>query len=64
MPTYVTLLKWTDQGVQDVKNMPARFEAAKQLTPHQNSNFRANWMIRGSAALSIRPKRAVTLAVA
>jgi uncharacterized protein with GYD domain len=32
MPTYVTLFKWSDQGAKDVKNAPARFEAAKQLT--------------------------------
>ena len=28
MPTYVTLYKWTDQGVKDVKNTPARFQAS------------------------------------
>ena len=32
MPTYVTLFKWTEQGVRDVKNAPARFEAARKLT--------------------------------
>ena len=32
MPTYVTLFKWTEQGIKDVKNAPARFEAAKKLT--------------------------------
>jgi uncharacterized protein with GYD domain len=32
MPTYVTLFKWTEQGVRDVKNAPARFEASKKLT--------------------------------
>ena len=31
MPTYVTLFKWTEQGVKDVKNMPARFQASKKL---------------------------------
>ncbi len=31
MPTYVTLFKWTDQGVKDVKNAPARFEASRKL---------------------------------
>jgi uncharacterized protein with GYD domain len=31
MPTYVTLFKWTEQGVKDVKNAPARFEASKKL---------------------------------
>ena len=32
MPTYVTLYKWTDQGVRNIKNAPARFQAAKKLT--------------------------------
>ena len=32
MPTYVTLFKWTEQGVKDVKNAPARFQASKKLT--------------------------------
>jgi len=31
MPTYVTLFKWTEQGIQDIKNVPARFDAAKKL---------------------------------
>jgi uncharacterized protein with GYD domain len=32
MPTYVTLFKWTEHGVKDVKNAPARFQASKKLT--------------------------------
>ncbi len=31
MPTYVTLFKWTEQGVKDMKNALARFAAAKKL---------------------------------
>lgn len=31
MPTYVTLFKWTEQGIKDIKNVPARFDAAKKL---------------------------------
>jgi uncharacterized protein with GYD domain len=31
MPTYVTLFKWTEQGVKDIKNAPARFAASKKL---------------------------------
>lgn len=27
MPTYVTLYKWTDQGIKNVKDSPARIEA-------------------------------------
>ena len=29
MPTYITLLNWTQQGVEDVKESPARLERAK-----------------------------------
>ena len=32
MPTYVTLFKWTEQGIKDIKNASARFEASKKLT--------------------------------
>jgi len=31
MPTYVTLFKWTEQGVKDMKNAHARFAADKKL---------------------------------
>jgi uncharacterized protein with GYD domain len=31
MPTYVTLFKWTEQGVKDIKNAPARFQVSKKL---------------------------------
>ncbi len=31
MAIYVTLFKWTEQGVKDVKNAPARFQASKKL---------------------------------
>ena len=30
MPTYVALMKLTEQGLKDIKNFPARFEAAKK----------------------------------
>ncbi len=28
MPTYITLYKWTDQGVKNVKSAPARIDAS------------------------------------
>ncbi len=28
MPVYVTLFKWTDQGVKDIKEAPKRIEAS------------------------------------
>jgi uncharacterized protein with GYD domain len=31
MPTYVTLFKWTEQGMKNIKDAPARFQASKKL---------------------------------
>jgi uncharacterized protein with GYD domain len=31
MPTYITLCKLTDQGAQDIKNMPKRIKAAGKM---------------------------------
>ena len=30
MPTYVTLLKYTEQGIKSIKESPSRLEKAKQ----------------------------------
>jgi len=30
MPTYITLMKWTDQGIRNVKESPQRLDAAKK----------------------------------
>jgi uncharacterized protein with GYD domain len=31
MPTYVTLVKWTQEGIQNIKGLPDRFQAAGKL---------------------------------
>ena len=30
MPTYIALLKWTPQGLQNVKESPSRLDAARK----------------------------------
>ena len=30
MPTYITLLKWTSQGAQNIKQSPSRLDAARK----------------------------------
>ena len=30
MPTYISLLKWTDRGLRDVRESPQRLDAAKR----------------------------------
>jgi uncharacterized protein with GYD domain len=31
MPTYISLINWTDQGIRDVKESPQRFDAFKKV---------------------------------
>ncbi len=33
MPSYLSLLNWTDQGIHNIKDGPQRLEAAKQAIP-------------------------------
>lgn len=30
MPTYISLIKWTQQGIQNVKQSPSRLDAARK----------------------------------
>jgi uncharacterized protein with GYD domain len=30
MPTYITLMKWTDQGIGNIKESPQRLDAARK----------------------------------
>jgi uncharacterized protein with GYD domain len=30
MPTYIAMLKWTSQGLQDIKQSPSRLDAARK----------------------------------
>jgi uncharacterized protein with GYD domain len=32
MPTYISLVNWTDQGIQEFKESPARADATAELT--------------------------------
>jgi uncharacterized protein with GYD domain len=47
MPTYVTLYKWTEQGVKDVKNVPARVAKAKKLTESMGGKFLGIYVTMG-----------------
>jgi len=67
MPTYVTLFKWTDQGVKDVKNVPARFDAAKKLANSMGGKFHGLYVTMGDydvVALTEAPSDEVASAIA
>jgi uncharacterized protein with GYD domain len=47
MPTYVTLLKFTDKGIQTIKEAPKRVEAAKQMAKAGGAQIKAIYYVMG-----------------
>jgi len=48
MPTYVTLVKYTDQGIRNIKESPARLEAAKKFAKSVGAEIRSFYLALGS----------------
>lgn len=40
MPTYVTLLNYTEQGISTIESSPSRIESAKELAADLGGEFR------------------------
>ena len=67
MPTYVTLFKWTEQGVKDVKNGPARFQASRKLIESMGGKMLGLYVTMGEydvVAVTEGPSDEVASAVA
>ena len=47
MATYIALLKWTDQGIKDIKQSPSRLDAAKQAFASAGGQLKAFYMVMG-----------------
>ena len=47
MPTYVTLLRWTGQGLQNVKESPSRLDAARKAFEAAGVNMKDFYMVTG-----------------
>jgi uncharacterized protein with GYD domain len=47
MPTYITLLNWTEQGIRNIKKSPARLEKAKAATRAAGGGMKAFYMTLG-----------------
>jgi len=47
MPTYITLGKWTQQGIEKVKESPARLDAFKQLVKSMGGEVKGFYMVTG-----------------
>ncbi len=48
MPTYVSLLRWTEQGIRNVKESPARLDAAKQMFLSAGAEIKQFYLVSGS----------------
>ena len=47
MATYITLMQWTQQGIQNIKDAPARLDAAKQLVKSLGGEIKAVYLVMG-----------------
>ncbi|MPZ98368.1 MAG: GYD domain-containing protein [Dehalococcoidia bacterium] len=47
MPSYLSLLKWTDQGVRAVKESPQRIDQAKQAVEQAGGRMIFYYMLLG-----------------
>jgi len=47
MPLYITLLRWTDEGIRNVKDSPSRLEKAKEAIRASGGDFKAFYMTLG-----------------
>jgi uncharacterized protein with GYD domain len=45
--TYITLLKWTEQGIRNIKGGPQRLDAARQAIQQAGGNMREFFMVLG-----------------
>jgi len=47
MPTYISFVNWTEQGVRNVKDAPQRAEAAKALLKEMGGETKAIYITSG-----------------
>ena len=47
MPTYITLLHYTQQGIEKMKDSPTRLEAARQSVRQMGGEIKAFYLVMG-----------------
>lgn len=69
MPTFVTLVNWTDQGLKNVKQSPERLDAFKQAAESMGCTIKGFYLVTGDFDIVLiveapDAKTAVTLSLA
>ena len=47
MPTYISLIRYTQQGIQSVKEGPARLDAARQVFQSMGATIKDFYLVTG-----------------
>ncbi len=47
MPTYITLIRWTQKGIENIKESPGRLDAAKKTMQSMGAQFKAVYLVAG-----------------
>jgi uncharacterized protein with GYD domain len=47
MPTYISLVRWTEKGIGDVKKSPERLEKAKQAARAAGGEMKQFYLVMG-----------------
>jgi uncharacterized protein with GYD domain len=47
MPTYISLISYTDQGIKNIKDSPKRLEATKKTLKQLGGEVKAYYMTQG-----------------
>ncbi len=53
MPTYITLARWTQQGVEKIKESPTRLDGFKKLVKSAGGEVKGFYMVTGQYDLVI-----------
>jgi len=53
MPSYVTLVKWTDQGIKNVKDSPKRLEAFETAVKAAGATLKDFYLVMGEYDLVV-----------
>lgn len=53
MPTYISMLRYTQQGISNVKNAPARIDAAKEAYRTAGGELKALYLTLGQYDLVV-----------
>ena len=53
MPTYLSLLNWTEQGIKTIKDSPKRLDAIKKSLKAMGGDVKAFYMLQGTYDIAL-----------